>query len=162
MAKVMLKCSGTSDSVYKCVWITATANAYAEATATAHATAVSNAVNACGCLTQAVADGMNNADTYVKLVAEAASTATAEVCVTGALQLPTTLWVAGLHLKQWSVPSACGCRAAHRIFRRVTIVICPAVLREVHDCVPGIARRRRARVVSCPGGFLNALHACRH
>lgn len=84
MAKVMLKCSGTSDDVYKCVTITATANAYAEATAVAHATAVSNAVNACGCLTDAVAEGMNSADQYVKLVAEAASTATAEVCITGA------------------------------------------------------------------------------
>ena len=84
MAKVMLTCSGTTDSVYKCVSITATANAYAEATVDAHASAVANAVNACGCLTDAVSQGMNSADVYVKLVAEAASTATAEVCVTGA------------------------------------------------------------------------------
>ena len=83
MAKVMLTCSGTTDSVYKCVSITATANAYAEATVEAHASAVANAVSACGCLTEAVSQGMNSADVYVKLVAEAASTATAEVCVTG-------------------------------------------------------------------------------
>jgi ApbE superfamily uncharacterized protein (UPF0280 family) len=83
MAKVMLKCSGTTESVYKCVSITATATAYAEATATAHATAVGNAVNACGCMTEAVAETLVSADKYLKLVAEAASTATAEVCVTG-------------------------------------------------------------------------------
>jgi ApbE superfamily uncharacterized protein (UPF0280 family) len=83
MAKVMLTCSGTTESVYKCVSITATANAYAEATASAHSTAVANAVNACGCLTEAVAMTIVSAEKYVKLVAEAASTATAEVCVTG-------------------------------------------------------------------------------
>lgn len=84
MAKVMLKCSGTLDSVYKCVSITASANAYAEATVSSHAAAVTNAVNACGCLTDAVAEAANSADLYVKLIAEAASTATAEVCVSGA------------------------------------------------------------------------------
>jgi hypothetical protein len=90
MASVMLKCSGTRDDVYKCVSITATANAYAEATAVAHATAVAEAVSSCGCLTETVAEGLNSADIYVKLVAEAASTATAEVCVSGVPRFPSS------------------------------------------------------------------------
>lgn len=53
------------------------------ATLEAHATAVSQAVDACGCLTDTVAATIANADVYIELVAKASSSATASVCIEG-------------------------------------------------------------------------------
>ena len=83
MASVQLKCFSFTEA-YACASLTATAEAWAEATAGAHASAVSSAVSGCGCLTDAVADSFSDASVYLKLVAEAASTATATVCLDGA------------------------------------------------------------------------------
>ena len=89
MAKVQLKCFSFTEA-YACVSVTATAEAWAEATADAHASAVSSAVAGCGCLTDAVADSFSDASTYLKLVAKAASTATAAACLDGAHSPPCT------------------------------------------------------------------------
>ena len=89
MAKVQLKCFSFTEA-YACVSVTATAEAWAEATADAHASAVSSAVAGCGCLTEAVTDSFSDASTYLKLVAKAASTATATACLDGAHSPPCT------------------------------------------------------------------------
>ena len=82
MAKVQLKCFSFTEA-YACVSVTATAEAWAEATADAHASAVSAAVAGCGCLTDAVAESYADSSLFLKLVANAASTATATVCLDG-------------------------------------------------------------------------------
>ena len=79
MAKVQLRCFSFTEA-YACVSVSATAEAWAEATADVHAQAVSAAVSGCGCLTESVTEAFADASLYIKLVAEAASTATAEAC----------------------------------------------------------------------------------
>ena len=92
MSKSIITCYGLNVNAYHCYEVTASAKAYAEATASAHAVAVGRAVNACGCMTEAVADSIADTDLYLKLIAEAASAATAEVCVDGACPLLPRPW----------------------------------------------------------------------
>lgn len=96
-AKAMASCKSKDKNGYACISASASAFAWAESTVAAHAEAVASAVNACGCMTEAVAQSIGSADVYLKLVAEASSTATADVCIQGVLLQPILMFMTQLH-----------------------------------------------------------------
>lgn len=84
ISKAIVTCKSNDEDAYECATVTATAEAYAKATAKAHSEAVAAAVNSCGCMSDAVSESIASESVYIKLVAEAASTATATACIEGA------------------------------------------------------------------------------
>eukprot|EP00892_Ulva_mutabilis_P001719 jgi/Ulvmu1/11548/UM078_0039.1 len=83
ISKAIITCKSDDEDAYECASVTATAEAYGRATAQAHAEAVAAAVNSCGCMSDAVSESISSESVYIKLVAEAASTATAHACIEG-------------------------------------------------------------------------------
>lgn len=83
ISKAIVTCKSDDEDAYECATVTASAEAYARATAQAHAEAVATAVNACGCMTESVSESISDESIYIRLIADAASTATATACIEG-------------------------------------------------------------------------------
>lgn len=101
ISKAIITCKSDDEDAYECATVTASAKAYAHATADAHAEAVAAAVNACGCMTEAVSESISSESVYIKLIAEAASTATATACIEGASTCHVLGASAGVACLRW-------------------------------------------------------------
>lgn len=110
ISKAIVTCKSDDEDAYECATVTASADAYARATAQAHAEAVATAVKACGCMTESVSESISDESIYIKLIAEAASTATATACIEG---MPAAAWMhgalCGIPTASHRVVCPCGC-----------------------------------------------------